>query len=63
LIVGNGILLFTIALHAVVTALVPEPRPTWYPLYGPSVDILALVTFFAVISKAWKQIQQLPPAE
>lgn len=63
LIVGNGILLFTIALKAIAEAILSGPRPTWFPLYGPSVDILALVTCFAVIGKAWKQIQQLPPRQ
>ena len=63
LIVGNGILLFTIAVNALSESLLPEPRPVWFPLYSPSVDILALATFFAVIRKAWRQILQLPPRE
>lgn len=63
LIVGNGVLLFTIALKAIAEAVIPEPRPAWFPIYGPVVDILAVLTCFAVIGKAWKQIQQLPPRQ
>lgn len=63
LIVGNGLLLVTIALKAVVDVTMTEPRPTWFSLYGPSVDVLATITFFAILGKAWKQIQQLPPRE
>ena len=56
-------LLFAIALKAIAEAIVSDPRPAWFPLYGPIVDILAVVTCFAVIGKAWKQIQQLPPRQ
>jgi hypothetical protein len=63
LIVGNGMLLFTIALKAIANAIISDPRPAWFPVYGPVVDILAVVTCFAIIGKAWKQIQQLPPRQ
>jgi hypothetical protein len=63
LIVGNGILLFTIAAKWIAKEIAPTSQSPLFTIYGPVVDILAMVMFFLIIAKAWKQIQQLPPME
>ncbi len=63
LIVGNGLLLFTIAAKWIAASLPFDPASPLQKIYGPVVDLLAIILFFVVIAKAWKQIQQLPPTE
>lgn len=63
LIVGNGLLLFAFAAKWIATQFVSDGASPLLIIYGPVVDLLTLVGFFLLIGKAWKQIQQLPPAE
>ena len=63
LIVGNGLLLFTIAAKWFAKKLELDPASPMQNLYGPVVDVIALIIFLVIIGKAWKQIQQLPPFE
>jgi hypothetical protein len=63
LIVGNGILLFTIALKWIVSNLEINAESPLQKIYGPVVDVLGLIVFIIIMAKAWKQIQQLPPLE
>lgn len=63
LIVGNGLLLFAIFAKWVAESLKFDPASPLQKIYGPVVDILAVIVFFTIIGKAWKQIQELPPLE
>ena len=63
LIVGNGLLLFAMAIKWIATGLALDPNSPMQKMHGPVVDVLSMVVFFIVIGKAWKQIQQLPPIE
>lgn len=63
LIVGNGLLLFAIVAKWLASSILSDAESPVTKLYGPVVDVLALLVFFLIIAKAWKQIQQLPPLE
>jgi hypothetical protein len=63
LIVGNGLLLFAIVAKWLASTVLTDAASPMTQLYGPVVDVLALLVFFLIIAKAWKQIQQLPPCE
>lgn len=63
LIVGNGILLFALFAKWLAESLATEPATPLQTIYGPVVDILAMIVFFTIIAKAWKQILALPPLE
>lgn len=61
IIVGNGLLLFVVALKWFVKTFMQEQGSPLLDAYFPLVDILAMVMFFLVIAKAWKQLKSIPP--
>ena len=61
IIVGNGLLLFVFALKWLVKTFMIEKASPLLIAYFPLVDILAMVIFFTVIAKAWKQLKSIPP--
>ncbi len=61
IIVGNGLLLFVVALKWFVKTFMQEQGSPLLDAYFPFVDILAMVMFFLVIAKAWKQLKSIPP--
>lgn len=63
LIVGNGLLLFATAAKWIASEIALDQHSPLFKIYGPVVDILAMVLFFLIIGKAWKQIRALPPME
>lgn len=60
LIVGNGLMLFAMAIKWIVGEFFKDNQSPLMKAYGPIVDVLALVMFIVIIVKAWKQIKMLP---
>lgn len=60
LIVGNGLMLFAMAVKWITGEIVTDQTSPLMKVYGPLVDVLALALFVVIIVKAWKQIKNLP---
>lgn len=60
LIVGNGLMLFAMAIKWMVAEFFSDQSSPLMKAYGPLVDVMVLIVFFMIIAKAWKQIKNLP---
>lgn len=63
LIVGNGLMLFAMAVKWITGEVFKGETSPFMQAYGPIVDVLALIVLIVIIVKAWKQIKRLPPRE
>lgn len=63
LIVGNGLMLFAMAVKWMTAEVFQGETTPFMKAYGPIVDVLALLVLIVIIAKAWKQIKSLPPRE